>query len=760
MCGIFSLAQNQISKYALHGRITDRSSGESLSRSSIYIVEQKSGIVADEEGYFSLSFKTPGIYTVQISHIGFENRTLRVPVSGSHTLDIDLNSNAFLKEIIVTGKNSSDNIARPNLGVERLSISQIRKLPSFMGEVDLMKAIQLLPGVHAGNEGSTGFSVRGGNPDQNLVLLDNTTVYNASHLMGFFSIFNNDVISDLELYKGDIPVKYGGRLSSLLDIRTIDRMPERLTATGGIGLISSRLVLQGPIGEKTSWLIGGRRSYADMMIKLSGDKSLEELVLYFYDLNAKISHRLSSRDFLSFNAYYGRDNFGVDVFGVNYGNTAASLTLTHTFSDKLYGKYSVNFSNYNYGVLTDIEGARIQWDASLHDLMLRTDYSHYINKYLDFSYGLTATFHRFVPGNVETPDYGKYTIPRNLAMEHAVYWSNQQELSDKLVLRYGLRWTMFHNIGEATVYRYNENDVVADSVTYKSGQIYNSFNAIEPRVGLIYKFSQSSSFKANYARNVQFIQLANSSSSGSPLDIWFFSGPNVKPQQVDMVSAGYFQNLMNNTLEASLEVYYKQMNNVIDFKDHADLILNKQLEKELRIGKGKAYGIELMVKKNSGRINGFVNYTYSHAERTIPGINDGKTYLSPYDKPHNLKIALNYELSDKFSLSATWIYTTGSPITYPSGRFGIKNEYFPIYSGRNDSRRPDYHRLDLSFNYKPNPKSAKRWKSEWNISIYNAYDRNNPYMITYGYDHKSGIPYAESTYLFGVLPSITYNFKF
>ena len=339
------------------------------------------------------------------------------------------------------------------------------------------------------------------------------------------------------------------------------------------------------------------------------------------------------------------------------------------------------------------------------------------------------------------------------------YLSNDHSVTDKLTLRYGLRWISFHNIGKATVYTYTEDNQVSDSVKYGSGKVYNIYNVLEPRIGLVLTLTKHSSFKANFSHNTQFMQLANSSSSGSPLDIWFLAGPEIKPQKVDIFSAGYFLNLNRNKLETSVELYYKSVNNLIDFVDHADLVLNKHLEKEVLVGKGKAYGIELMVKKNTGRVNGFLNYTLSHSERTIPGINNGKTYLSPFDKPHNLKILLNYQLSSAVTFSATWMYATGTPATYPSGRFKIVNDYFPIYSGRNDSRKPDYHRLDLSCTILVNPRSSKKWRSEWNISIYNAYGRKNPYMITY--DHEvAGTPFAQSTYLFGIIPSVTYNFKF
>ncbi len=673
-----------------------------------------------------------------------------------------LNDTISLHEVIVSGKKSDENVSGVSMGVEKLSITTIKKMPALMGEVDVIKAIQLLPGVQATSEGGSGFSVRGGSPDQNLILLDNTTVYNPSHMMGFFSVFNNDVISGLELYKGDIPIKHGGRLSSLLDVQTKENMPEAFSGSGGLGLISSRLMLEGPIGENTSWLVSGRRSYADLFLKLSNDESINSAVIYFYDLNAKITHRFSARDRLSLNAYYGKDKFGAEPGDFNYGNGAASLTWSHIFSDKLYSKFSLNATNYDYGLATHIEGSEMSWKASIFDLMLRADFSQPLNKTFNLNYGLTSTWHRMNPGIVASPmmtqDYG---VENTYALESSLYLSNEQKITDALTVKYGLRWSIFQNMGPGTVYSYDANYEVQDSVRYGSGKIYNTYNALDPRIGLVYKLNDNSSVKVNYAHNTQFLQLANNSSSGSPMDVWFSASRNVKPQQVDMFSVGYFRNFKNNMFETSAEFYYKDLKDVIDFADHADLILNKYLEGEVRTGKGKAYGMELMVKKNTGKLTGFANYTLSRSERTIPEINSGKTYLAPYDKTHAFNIVLNYEISPKLNVSASWVFATGNPTTYPTGRFEIEGEYFPIYSnsGRNKYRMPNYDRLDLSLNYIPNPNSKKKWKSEWNFSIYNAYGRKNAWMISYNQEDGNP-PSAEMTYLFSIVPSITYNFKF
>lgn len=751
------IAQKQT--VTIEGVVLEKATKAPLPGATLIIEETRHGSVSDESGRFKFSIEK-GNYTLTTSFVGNQSSRIKISASENQTLEILLSDNTALDEVVVTARAKDANITNLSMGVERLSMTEIKKMPALMGEVDVIKAIQLLPGVQATSEGSSGFSVRGGSPDQNLILLDNTTIYNASHLMGFFSVFNNDVISDLELYKGDIPLKHGGRLSSLLDIKTREDMPEKISGTGGVGLILSRLVLQGRAGDKTSWMVGGRRSYADLFLKLSSDEDLKGLTLYFYDLNAKLTHRISNRDNISINMYYGEDNFGTKLYGFKYGNMASALTWGHSYNRNLYSRIGLNISSYNYKLNSDIDGAQMTWQSKINDLMLRADFTYVNDAFLNLSFGGTSTLHSFTPGTVKAEDYGQFKIDNNYALESALYASNEQEITDKLSVKYGLRWSVFQNVGKGTVFTYDDKYELADSTLYKSGKVYNTYHTLEPRVGAVYKLTDYSSVKANYAHNTQYIQLANGSSSSSPLDVWFLSGPNIKPQKVDMFSAGYFHNLDDNTYETSVEVYYKSLSNVIDFADHADLILNKHLEAEVRTGKGKAYGAEFMVRKNKGRLNGFINYTLSRAERTIPEINKGKTYLSPYDKTNSVNIVLNYELSRKVTLSGIWVYATGTPTTYPSGRFGIDGEYFPVYSGRNEYRKPDYHRLDLSCTYVPNPDSKKRWKSEWSFSIYNAYGRKNPYMITFDQEADTGIPYAESIYLFNLVPSITYNFKF
>lgn len=759
--GLFLLAfQLGISQnIRIFGKVTDRLTQEPLVDAVVYIKGRNYSALSDRKGEYVLTVPK-GDYTVVTSYLGYRQKEVKIRVMEDTALHLELESNTELNEVTITSKGRDERVGSIQMGLEKLSATEIKRMPALMGEVDVIKAIQFLPGVQTTSEGGSGFSVRGGSPDQNLILIDNTTVYNASHLFGFFSIFNNDALSGVSLYKGDIPIKYGGRLSSLLDVKTKTDQPDKFQGVGGIGLISSRLVLEGPIGEKTSWLIGGRRSYADLFLKMSSNESLRKSSVYFYDLNAKLTHRLTDRDRLELNGYYGRDNFSAEPGNFNYGNGAASLTWGHTFSEKLLSKISVNWSDYSYGLASKLEGSQASWKARIADWMLRLDINQPISDLFNLSYGATTTLHQFSPGIVKVQNIGGIRMNKTKALEHSLYVSNEQKLTDWFSIKYGVRWSAFQNVGESTVYNYDENHAVIDSTVHGAGDFYHTYSAFEPRVGAVLKVSPVSSIKANFAHNVQYIQIANNSASGSPLDIWFSASPNIKPQKVNLFSIGYFHNLKDNEYEASVEVYYKDQKNVIDFAEHAELVLNDKLEGEVRTGTGRAAGAEFMIRKNAGRLTGFINYTLSRSERTIPGINKGKTYLAPFDKTHSLNVVADYAFSKKVNVSAVWIYATGNPTTYPSGRFEIDGEYYPIYSGRNEYRRPDYHRLDLSLTYIPRPDSKKRWKGEWNVSFFNVYNKKNPWMITYDQDADTGRPYAEMVYLFGIIPSITYNFKF
>ena len=725
--------------FTVKGKIIDASSKESLPLSSVYVLETKDGVAADDKGNYELLLPK-GVYNLRFSYVGYGDKTLKIRLNENTLMDVSLKADVLLQEAVVSARKGDHNVASTSMGVERLSMKDVRLLPAVMGEVDILKTIRLLPGVQSVSETSTGFSVRGGSPDQNLILLDNTTVYNPSHLMGFFSTFNNDVISGIELYKGHFPSRHGGRLSSLLEVKTRDEIPQKISGTGGIGLISSRLMAEGNLGRKTSWMVAARRTYADVFLIFAPEKEMRDASMYFYDLNGKLTHRFSSRDKLELNVYNGLDNMATAPGYFNYGNTVSSLTWSHGFSEKHYSKFSVHFTDYAYNLGSNLNNSDVDWKSRIRDWAFRADFHLPISHLWDISYGVAGARHIFSPGEIRMTGLNlqNYVIPGSEAAEYAVYLSNDQVLSDKLSLKYGLRFSAFQNL--------------------ESGG--GSYLNWEPSLGAVYRLGESSSVKINCSRNVQYMQLANNSASGSPLDIWFHASKNIKPQEAAIFSAGYFRNFKENMYETSAEVYYKNLASVIDFREHASLLMNQNLEDEIRTGRGKAYGVELMVRKNSGRFTGFVNYTLSRTERTIDEVNQGKTYLAPYDKTHAVNVVATVNLSSKINISVIWVFATGMPTSYPTGRFAVGDEYFPIYSGRNEYRKPDYHRMDVSVNFIPNPGSKKWLRGEWNFSVYNAYNRKNPWMINYHQDKTTGIPYAEMTYLFSFVPSITYNFKF
>ena len=771
LLGFFLAATASEEEYAkgftLSGYITDSENGESLPGATVYIAEIKKGTTANAYGYYSITLEK-GQYQVTISFLGYDNYTFKLDLNSNQTLNIELNSvSQNLSEVEITGKAGNANVIDPQMSVNSMSSKTIQSIPALMGEVDLIKALQLLPGVKFVAEGSSGLSVRGGSPDQNLILLDEATVYNAGHLMGFFSVFNNDAVTSVDLYKGDLPAKYGGRLASLIDVRMKDGNTKDFHGNGGIGLISSRLLLEGPVYKnKVSFMVAGRRSYADLFLKLSSDEDLRNNTLYFYDLNAKINYTINEKNHVFLSGYFGKDVFKAGFFKMNWGNTTGTARWNHIFDEKLFANFTFVASRFNYQLgFTENSANGFDWLSSLDDYNLRGDFQWYANPNNTVSFGFSTLFHSFFPGVIEGTSeesfITKYELNRQSALESALFISNEQKLGARIILKYGLRFSLFNNIGEATVYQFDNEGIPTDSTYYSSGDFFNTYNAIEPRLGIVFLLDESSSIKASYSKNNQYIQQAQNSTAGSPLHIWFPSSPNVKPQIGHQFALGYFRNFNENTLETSAEIYYKYANNAIDYRDHADLLLNKYFEGELLFGKDHGYGAELLVKKNKGKLTGWLSYTYSRTFREIKGINNNEQYPAPYDRPNDISVVMNYDYSTRLSFGFTWVYSTGNPVTFPVGRFEYGNETVPVYSSRNSYRMPDYHRLDLSITWRPKQKPDQKWHSEFNVSVYNAYNRKNPYIINFQNDPDNpNTTYAESTYLFGIIPSFTYNFKF
>jgi hypothetical protein len=754
-------------RFTISGSIKDKQTGEELIGATIYIREIKTGTTTNVYGFYSISLN-PGQYNILYSFVGYASVEKSIELKENQTLNIDLQTREQqLKEVVITGERPDENIRKPEMSVIKMDIKSINKIPALMGEVDIIKAIQMLPGVQSTSEGSSGFSVRGGSPDQNLILLDEAIVYNASHLLGFFSVFNNDAIKDVTLYKGDIPASSGGRLSSLLDIRMKDGNQKNFSAAGGISTISSRLTLEGPLDkDRTSFLVAGRRTYVDLFLPFAKNKDIRDNILYFYDFNAKINHRVNDRNRIFLSGYFGRDIFSNDFARMSLGNQTGTFRWNHLFSQKLFSNFTLIHSMYDYQLGTPEGNANsFLWKSKMQNQSVKGDFTWYANPNNTIRFGAAAIVHTFDPGIAKgTGDeslFTEYKLPLNYAIEYGLYLSNEQKVNDKLLIKYGVRLSAFQNIGRATVYNYDKDYNAIDSTIYSKGEIFNTWHALEPRLGANYMISTTQSVKASYSRTVQYVHLAQNSTAGTPLDLWFPSSPNVKPQKADQFAIGYFKNLKDNTIETSAEVYYKLMYDVIDFKDNAELLLNPKLEGELRIGKGRSYGLELMVKKNNGKLNGWISYTWSATRRKIEGINNGQSYRAPYEKPHNISVILNYEFTERSSLSANWVYATGAPVTFPTGRAVIGNVIVPIYSDRNAYRLPDYHRLDLSYTLKEKNKKNRKWQGEWNFSVYNAYGRKNAWAINFTQEQDNPLTtYAEKTYLFSIIPAITYNFKF
>ncbi|MCD4678824.1 MAG: TonB-dependent receptor [Bacteroidales bacterium] len=754
-------------KYTVSGNVSDENTGEELLGASIYIKELESGSATNIYGFYSISLPE-GNYTFIYSYIGYESVEKSIDLNQDITINIELiPKTEILSEAVITGERKNEEITKAEMSTMKINYKTIKQIPALFGEVDIIKAIQLLPGVQSTSEGGSGFSVRGGSPDQNLILLDEATVYNASHLLGFFSVFNNDAIKDVKIYKGDIPASSGGRISSLLDVRMKDGNSKKFSGTGGIGIISSRLTLEGPIiKDRTSFIVSGRRTYADIFLPIFANNEMKESRLYFYDFNAKINHRINDKNRIYASGYFGRDVFKNKFAEMTMGNQIFTIRWNHLFSKKLFSNVTFIHSKYDYDLGTaEGEAHSFIWKSRMLDHSAKVDLSYYPDAYNTVKFGASTIFHDFDPGSAkgvgEQSMFNEYSVPKNYALESGVYISNEQKLGSRLTLKYGLRFSIFNNIGKGTIYNYEDDYIAIDSTVYKNGEFFNTYSGLEPRVGMTYVLNEASSVKASYSRTKQYIHLAQNSTAGTPFDLWFPSSPNVKPQIGDQIAAGYFRNFKENKFETSVEVYYKFMNNNIDFKDHAELLLNPKLEGELRFGKGQAYGIEFLLKIPDGKINGWISYTLSKTTRKIPEINNGMTYSAPYDKPNDISVVINYVIDERKILSVNWVYATGSPVTFPTGRAEYGGKIVPIYSERNSYRMPDYHRMDISFTIKGKKKAGKSFSHDWNFSVYNLYGRKNAWAINFVQDPTNpNLTYAEMTYLFSIVPSITYNFKF
>jgi len=751
--------------YTINGTIKDEKTGEILIGATISLQRQPVlNTLSNAYGFYSLSAEE-GSYTMLISFSGFETDSQTVILNGSITINVALKTVAAqLEEVVVSSHKKNENVSRALMGVQKLSTNEIKNIPVLFGEKDVLKTIQLLPGIKSAGEGNSGFFVRGGGADQNLILLDEATVYNASHLLGFFSTFNSDAIKDITVYKGGMPAEYGGRLSSVVDIKTNDGNNQKFGMSGGIGLISSRINVEGPIvKDKGSFDISARRTYADLFLALAKDTSIRNNKLYFYDLNGKANYKLGKKDRLYLSIYNGRDNLGFgSTFSIDYGNTTATLRLNHIFNSRLFSNTSLIYTNYNYKVNINAGNTNLVVTSRIEDMNLKQDLQYYINANNKLSFGAAFIHHTIVPGDVsasQNSSFNSTSLQKKYSLEYAAYVSHEWTVSPKINITYGLRFSGYSVIGPGKFYTYDTSGTVKDSSSYAAGKFVKTYFNAEPRFVTAYKFSESKSLKFSYTRNVQNIHLLSNTTAANPTDLYIGSSNNVKPEIADQVALGYYQNFKDNSYEFSSEIYYKQLQNQIDYVNGAELKANENVESQLLFGKGRAYGLELFFKKKYGKLNGWIGYTLSKAERQFDKINDGNWYNTTQDKTHELSVVSIYQASKKWTFSATFVYNTGNAVTFPSGKYNINGQTYFYYTERNGYRMPAYHRLDLGATWQT--KKTTKFESSLSFFIYNAYNRENAYSIDFrevpGNPAKTE---AVQTTLFKIVPSISYNFKF
>lgn len=749
--------------FVVSGKVTDGLTDELLVGVPIGVKEIPGrGVSSNDKGMYVLKLPK-GEYTLLIKYIGYKDREMKINVEKDMTKNIKLEQSSFnLNEVVVSTNRADENVSAPQTGVERMTIEEVNMLPVLMGERDVMKALQLMPGVKAASEGGSGFFVRGGTADQNLILLDDVPVYNASHLMGFFSTFNPDAVRDVTLYKGAMPAEYGERLSSILDVQMRNGDNQEYHVNGGIGLISSKLSVEGPIKKgKSSFIVSGRRTYADALARLSGAEQAKNTTLYFYDLNFKANFVLSDKDRLAISGYWGKDKLGLaKIVKTDWGNLLGSVKWTRTMNDKWTSATSLIANQYTYNVNVDMN-TKLDISSIITDYSFKQVFQYSRNENNIWKFGVNSTYHDIAPGKYEfAEDRGDTRkMKSRYSWENGIYATNTLTLSDRLEVIYGLRFSTFSALGKGDYYELDDNNVVIDTISYKSGKFVKTYFNLEPRLSMAYKLNDFSSIKAAYARTTQNMHLLSMSTFSSPYDRWISSSNNVKPQIADQFTVGYFRNFSDNTYEFSSELYYKDLKNLIDLRDNATFDRNDDIESEVLTGKGRAYGVELMLKKRRGRFTGWVAYTLSKSEKQIDGINEDRWYDAVQDRTHDISIVAMYALNRKWNLSAAWVFYTGNAVTYPSGKYIIDGQIVPYYTERNGYRAPDYHRLD--FGATCLLKKTKKYESELAFSLYNAYGRENTYMIDFRAnddDNTKATAYQYS--LFRFVPSISWNFKF
>lgn len=768
-------------KFTISGIVSDQNTNETLIGVNILFPELNTGTITNEYGFYSITLPK-GNYKIMVSYLGYNSTTQTINLSTNLKQNFQLEEALEnLDEVVITKNIEESSISKPQMSVNVLSANTIKQIPVVLGEADVIKAITLLPGVSNAGESSSGFNVRGGAADQNLILLDEATIYNSSHLFGLFSVFNPDAIKDLKLYKGGIPARFGGRVSSVLDIYQKEGNSNAFHANGGIGLVASRLLAEGPIKKNTgSFLFGGRSSYAHLFLPLFDSNN----VAYFYDLNTKISYKINNKNNLYLSGYFGRDVFSIaDSFENTYGNSVINLRWNHLFSNKLFSNLSLIYSDYYYGLKLNF--VEFNWNSGIQNFNIKYDFKHYLGDKFKLYYGLNSIYYKFNPGKIEpsseTSGINPYKLTDKFAFENAIYVDMEHQLSDKLQVSYGLRLSSFFRLGQSELNTYSNNQAVnfnenlqiyekaepTGVESFKRSHIIKSFYNLEPRLSMAYQVTDHASIKVSYNRLSQYLHLLSNTSSPTPLDVWTPSGKYIKPQLLDQIAVGYYKNFDENRYSLELESFFKTIQNRIDYIDGADLIANNAIEQVILNGSARAYGLELLLKKNQGRFNGWLAYTLSKSEQQTKGrtpselgINNSNWYNTPYDKTHDISLTGQYKLNDKWELNSNFIFQTGQPTSFPVSQYEYNGITIANFNDRNSSRLPSYHRLDVSMKYTPKPYKNHGYQSYWVFSIYNAYNRKNASSITFRQNRNTGNNEAIKLSIFGIIPSFSYNFKF
>ncbi len=798
-------------QYKISGYIKDASNGEVLPGVSVFVDELKEGAATDANGYYH--FTVPeGTYHLHIALISYKDTIILVKINKDIKMDVSVNSNSInAKTVNVVGLKANNNVESAKMGTITLETKDLKTIPVFFGEQDILKVIQLLPGVQSAGDANTGFYVRGGGPDQNLVMIDGATVYNAGHLIGFFSIFNSDALSSVSLIKGDMPANYGGRISSVLDITSKEGDMEQIHASGGIGLIASHLTVQGPIKKDTAgFIVSARRTYVDLFMQkpfIPASSAFSGTSYYFYDLNARLNYRFSAKDQLSITGYYGQDDFTFSdaeaqfSTKVPWGNAIVAANWNHIFNEKLLSTTSLSFTNYDFRFSGAESGFNFTLFSGIHDYHFKENFDWIPNKKHHFKFGTEYTLHVFIPSAISAQapsvNFSTSDVVHLYGNEVGVYATDEYEITDLFKVEAGLRYSIFEQMGPFTRYNENPQGQITDTVTYKSLQPIVTYGGLEPRISMRYTLDENSSIKGGFSRNYQYIHLASISSISLPTDIWVPCTSLIPPSMGDQYALGYYRNFKDNVYESSVEVYYKHMTNLIEYKDGVTPEGNASSDPDenFTLGTGQAYGAEFFLKKRIGKLNGWIGYTLSWTTENFPDLNNGRTFYAKYDRRNDVSVVANYELNDRWTFSSVFVYADGNALTMPDAWFVVEGQLVQEYGERNGYRLAPYDRLDISATYTTDPKKRAlryqtRWENRmqkasvtdattyvdnrpawkknlhtsWTFSVYNVYDRYNPYFIYMSvtgnvYNNTLSIQ-AKQVSLFPVLPSVSWNFDF